>query len=212
MLLSRLARLLRRAFNRILPRARALDDPTTRQVEELLSRSYLEGQRAGRLFHAHSLGLPKEVNRAQLRSIRIRAREHALAFSSQLTTSIKAGKVSRIQAQNISGVSARLGVWHGQDDAASDAAEEAGTPWKRWVRVFPRKLKRDWHDALEGQTLPEDELFVLPGGPNAGAACYGPRDWDRIAQAGEWANCGHALQYLRQVSANDFEFKRFQRN
>ena len=212
MLLGRLARLLRRAFSRVLPGARALEDPTTRQVEELLSRSYLEGQRAGRIFHASALGLPREVSRAQLRDIRIKAREHALAFSSQLKTSIKSGKVSRIAAQNISGVSARLGVWHGQDDAATDAALEAGTPWKRWVRVFPRKAHRGWHDALEGMTLPEDELFVLPGGPNSGSAVYGPRDWDRLSQAGEWSNCGHALQYLRQVSANDFEFKRFQRN
>ena len=212
MLLARLARLLRRAFSRILPKARALDNPTTRQVEELLSRSYLEGQRAGRIFHATALGLPREVSRAQLTRIRIRAREHALAFSSQLTSSVKSGTVSRIMAQNITGVSARLGVWHGQDDAATDVAEEAGTPWKRWVRVFPRKQKRGWHDALEGATLPEEELFVLPGGPNAGSACFGPRDWDRIAQASEWANCGHALQYLRQVSAADFKIEKFQRN
>jgi len=70
---------------------------------------------------------------------------------------------------------------------------------KTWVRIHAIKRPedaRDWHVALEGATVDDEEMFQLPGGPNAGALVRGPHDWDSIDDPAEWMNCQHGCIYV----------------
>lgn len=95
------------------------------------------------------------------------------------------------------------GVKQGWTDGASEAAEEADAGFKTWVRVFPVRQPRDWHDALEGKTVPRKMLFTLPFGPNAGAKVEAPHDWDRLPDPAEWINCGHGVIYTPHARRAD---------
>ena len=97
----------------------------------------------------------------------------------------------------------RAGVRGGWTEGAREAAQEAGAGFKTWVRTWPAKEPRDWHDALEGKTVPAKMLFTLPGGPNAGAKVEAPHDWRRVPDPGEWINCGHAVIYTPHARVRD---------
>ena len=97
----------------------------------------------------------------------------------------------------------RAGVRGGWAEGAREAAQEAGAGFKTWVRTWPAKEPRDWHDALEGKTIPAKMLFTLPGGPNAGRQVEAPHDWARLPDPAEWINCGHAVIYTPHARMRD---------
>jgi hypothetical protein len=101
--------------------------------------------------------------------------------------------------------SAQQMVWTGQDQEAQVIGRLAEVEWKTWVRAFARDEQRDHHDDLNGRSIPVDDLFryALPGGGTA--EVYGPRDWDALPEPSEWMNCGHALDFRREITAEEAE-------
>lgn len=83
--------------------------------------------------------------------------------------------------------------------ARAAAAAPADVPLvKTWVRIHALKNPKDarpWHEALEGSAIDDEEMFRLPGGPNAGALVKGPHDWDSVDDPAEWMNCQHGMIY-----------------
>lgn len=118
--------------------------------------------------------------------------------------------VAELRAQAVMGVSpdaalpapvyvrlvAQTAVRQGYTAGAETAGEAGGATHKVWVRSYPAKRHRDWHDHLEGQRIPREEQFTLPGGPHRGARVDGPHDWQHLPSFSEWANCGHAVIYV----------------
>lgn len=95
---------------------------------------------------------------------------------------------------------AAVTVRHGWTKGGEAAAEAGDARFKQWIRAYPTKQRRDWHDRLNGTSLPLDVKFVLPGGPNVGRLVDGPHDWDSLPDAREHINCGHGLIYTREAS------------
>lgn len=94
-------------------------------------------------------------------------------------------------------MAATAGVKQGYSVGARAAGDAGGATHKVWIRIYPHRQHRDWHDVLEGRRIPRDDLYILPGGPNMGARVTGPHDWDRVPSAREWLNCGHAVVYVQ---------------
>jgi hypothetical protein len=118
----------------------------------------------------------------------------AAALRSQL-----AAAVPLVVARAYPGLVVDASIANGHEVGAREAAEAADPmlAYKSWVRVYPRKVHRDWHDDLAGgPPIPSDEPFVLSGGPNAGAEVMGPHDWESLDDPEEWMNCGHATIYV----------------
>jgi len=137
--------------------------------------------------------------------------ERAVAFADDVVARVSAvygtgePPISpRLYVRLVADVAARRG-W---SEGAEVAAEKGGARWKVWVRVYPVREPRDWHVALEGQTIPENVKFVLPGGPNAGQRVDAPHDWDAVPDPAEWINCGHAVIYTPHATWKDVLRKR----
>jgi len=137
--------------------------------------------------------------------------ERAIAFSDDVVA-----RVSAVYGAGEPPISPRLyvrlvadvAVRRGWSEGAEVAAREGGARWKTWVRVYPVREPRDWHVALEGQTIPERMKFPLPGGPNAGRRVDAPHDWDSVPDPAEWINCGHAVIYTPAATWKDVLRKR----
>lgn len=84
---------------------------------------------------------------------------------------------------------------YGYTSGARQAGRAGRAKQKTWVRAYPARNPRDWHDELIGTTIKVTEFFFLPGGPNAGALVEAPHDWDHLGDPAEWINCGHACVY-----------------
>lgn len=147
-------------------------------------------------------GLKAQPSRARLERMTKRAIDWgglvAVRFEAALTKE-RPGIQPRLWLK----LAVRAGVRGGWAEGAREAAEEAGAGFKTWVRTWPAKEPRDWHDALEGKTVPAKMLFTLPGGPNAGAKVEAPHDWRRVTDPGEWINCGHAVIYTPHARVRD---------
>ncbi len=206
-----------RALDRILPRVRrdilhkllpallAQPEAARSLLIQVMAGAYATGVQTGWVVHGSLLGgVPTALTGAVAREWRNRAMQHgefiANRFGRLLELEPTVAQLTRHAA-----VAGESSVWRGQDEAAQEVATLAEAEWKVWVRAWPRKEHRDWHDNLEGVTIPEEDLFTLPGGPNQGAQVYGPRDWERVPDAGEHLNCGHALRYQRHATAEDLE-------
>lgn len=98
----------------------------------------------------------------------------------------------------LAGVTVRNGWQRGGEEAAAEGEAE----FKQWIRAYPTKERREWHDRLNGTALPRGEKFVLPGGPNAGRSVDGPHDWKSVSDPREHINCGHAVIYTRAASVS----------
>ena len=129
--------------------------------------------------------------------------ERAVAFADDVVA-----RVSAVYGVGTSPLSPRIYVRlvadvatrRGWSEGAEVAARKAEARWKTWIRVYPVREPRDWHVALEGQTIPETMKFTLPGGPNAGQRVDAPHDWDAVPDPAEWINCGHAVIYTLQAT------------
>lgn len=178
-----------------------------------IAAAYLEGARTTFRLHAASLGLAASVAtnltpRTRRRLTERAVRQAGVSLTAVLTTLDGRADVTRAVVEARAATAVREAVWTGQDDAAKEAASIAEAEYKTWVRSWPRKQHRDHHDTLEGVTIPSEDLFTLPGGPNAGARVQGPRDWDAVPDPAEHMSCGHALRYATHVTGDDLNTTR----
>jgi len=206
-----------RALDRVLPRVRR--DIQTRVLDALTDNlhavamttllqvfagAYVTGVQVGWLVHGAILGAPLNMSPREVRAWRDRAMRHGHLIANRVRVIAEREPTVAELRQHIV-KAGESSVWTGQDDAGEHVATLAEAAWKEWVRAWPRTEHRDHHDALEGVVIPEEDHFTLPGGANAGAQVYGPRDWDAVPDPGEWLNCGHALAYHRDVTEEDLE-------
>jgi len=206
MLLVGLGRLLDAAFNRTRNLIeRIAGTPTERVILASLASAHVEGSRIAYAYHGGLLGFPRAIPPSIAREAGERAARHALRFNTALLERIEAERVTQLFVRSTAALAVRQGVWGGHDTQARAVAAFAGADFKRWVRAFPRRTQRDHHDAMEGVLIPTEEKFILPGGRNSGARVYGPRAWDDVPDPGEWLNCGHALEFLTNVTQSDLE-------
>lgn len=161
--------------------------------------AHLEGQRVGRIVHGVSLGIPAVISQDEARTMRNDAEAHAEDAITLASSTLTEDRI--ITREFLTAYAAAIiiaSVWTGQDTAGRNVATQAGARWKEWVRTDPRKEHRQHHDALEGHIVPIDAFFEV-----SGRLVTGPRDWDRLSDAGEWMNCGHGLRYHYRASRGD---------
>ena len=200
-----LPRVRRDILNRLLPALLAQPEAARPLLAQVMAGAYATGVQTGWVVHGNLLGgIPTAITGAAAREWRDRAMQHGEFIANRFGRLLEL-EPTVAQLTSHAAVAGESSVWAGQDEAAAEVATLAEAEWKVWVRAWPRKEHRDWHDTLEGVTIPEDHLFRLPGGPNAGAEIYGPRDYASVSDFGEWGNCGHALAYHRDVTPEDLE-------
>jgi len=169
-----------------------------RAAASVIAATHLDGRRVAR--STHGVLLPTRVTLTAAEAVAWRREGVRYAERSlELAAPVLGGGVSKFQAQSYARTVLTQSIWNGQDVEALRIAETTEAIWKEWVRAFSREEHRDHHDDLIGRVIPTNELFVLPGGPNAGASVFGPRDWNGVSDAGEWIECGHALRFSREA-------------
>lgn len=167
-----------------------------------IAQTFMEGRTTGWQAYASDLGFPAAIARETMTAWTVQAREQSATLVSQLVETLgDRPEVTRVFIDNYATNVTNNTLWAGIDASGDELAVLAETEWKTWVRSWPRREERDWHSTLEGVTIPVDDAFTLPGGPNVGAQVYGPRDWDAVDDPGEHMNCGHALRF--SVSASE---------
>lgn len=192
-------------LERLLPALLAQPAAARPLLAQVMAGAYATGVQTGWVVHGSLLGgVPSTLTGQTAREWRDRAYEHGEFIANRFGNLLQA-EPTVAQLRQHAAVAGESSVWKGQDEIAEEVAALVEAEYKVWVRAWPRKEQRDWHDALEGVTIPEDHKFTLPGGPNAGAQVYGPRDWEAVPKPGEHLNCGHALRYQRGATAEDLE-------
>jgi hypothetical protein len=162
----------------------------------VIASSHLDGRRVARSTTGVLLRASPTLSVTEAR----RWRDGSAAYAERalaLTQTVLAAEPTRAALTAYAALVLQQSVWAGNDAEARTLAIEHDAAWKEWVRAFPREAHRDHHDLLEGRIIPTDALFELPGGRNAGTSVYGPRDWGRLSDPGEWVECGHALRFSR---------------
>lgn len=185
-----------RVIIRLLPALAAGTDPRNVLIT-IMASSYVDGRIAALLAHGPSLGRPNaRITPAEARAWREAAQQRGLFVADRLQALLEQRDVTQAQFQQYSLGSAEMATWAGQDDEADELAKIAEVEEKTWVRAWPRNEHRDHHDALEGMTIPIEELFPLDT-ENGVVHVYAPRDFAALPDAGQWQNCGHALRFSR---------------
>jgi hypothetical protein len=206
--------LLRTARQRARARIAAnLGSPTglTQAIASVFAASYLDGVDAAVTVFGAQLGVARvsvtnemgrNLTERMLTAVGVARRRVLQQVEGEVSGALT---VAQLQAQLETASEAM--VWRGQDDEADVVARLAEVQWKTWVRAFARDENRDHHDHPDilGVTIPVDDYFILPGGDHAGVRVYGPRDWNEVADPGEWMNCGHALDFKQAATAEDLE-------
>ncbi|HET9026087.1 MAG TPA: hypothetical protein VFN07_00975 [Trueperaceae bacterium] len=169
-----------------------------------LARAHLDGRKVARLLQGGYLRVSPYLDR------RTAARwlESGQLYSQAIANRLEAARVERttfLQLRSWVVNSGQQAVWAGHDAEADEVATLAEAEYKTWVRAWPRQRRRDWHDRLEGVSIPIDTDFVLPDGPNAGRRITGPRAWDDVDDPAEWMNCGHALRFEKVLTREQAE-------
>jgi hypothetical protein len=173
--------------------ARAIANPTEDTLLRVLTIATLNGTLAGWAAATSYLQLEAQPPARLVGGARQEA-ERLLAAMSPLYGMERPAVQERIR-QLILG-----GTLQGHDSGSYGAAVEAEAGWKTWTRIMPRQTSRD-HGMLNGASLPRDALFTLPNGKRV----FGPRDWARDPDPGEWVNCGHGLVYSHRATAAQLE-------
>ena len=177
-----------------------------------LVRAYIRGRQVGYTVHGRTLGLPRSVPARVIR----RWRDAGLLWANAIQTRVMETFDARDDVTALFVRSYAVGVttqatWSGNDEMFKDLGRATSVEFKRWVRAWPRDEHRDWHDDLNDVVIPVDDLFTLPGGPNAGSQVYGPRDWNRVSDPADWMGCGHALAFETKPAAADVDRARADR-
>lgn len=181
--------------------ATALAGGSRAALVAFLTRAYVEGRRAGRVMQGVRLGVTARLTRGEQAAWLAEADQHARSFTTRLERAVdEASSVTVLQLRSWVSTASDQATWRGHDAEAEAVATLAEAEFKTWVRAWPRARHRDWHDELEGITVPVDAMFILPGGPHGGARVHGPRAWDSVGDPAEWMNCGHALRFEKRVT------------
>ena len=159
----------------------------TKYVEE----AYKIGARVGWKLTAEDAQRAAEMPRVILETVVERAKRQADDMQERIAERVRTTEVTGPQVAAQTRTAGEAGAWSGMDTGANEAAKTYQLRLKTWVRAYARQEKRPGHVALEGVTIPFDDLFELP----SGARVWQPRDWARLPDPAEWVNCGHALRY-----------------
>lgn len=178
----------------------------TGQAARELVLAYIRGRQVGYTVHGATLGASRVIPARVAR----RWRDAGLAWAVDvqqrvLRTFDERGDVTRAFVQSYANGITTQATWTGNDEMFKDLAVASTVEFKRWVRAWPREEHRDWHDDLTDVVIPVDDLFTLPGGPNAGSQVYGPRDWNRVGDPAEHMNCGHALAFETRPARSELD-------
>lgn len=169
-----------------------------------LARAHLDGRKAARLLQGGYLHVSPYLDRRTAAQWLESGQLYALAIANRL----EAARVERttfLQLRSWVVNAGQQAVWAGHDAEANEVAALAEAEFKTWVRAWPRSKHRDWHDRLEGVSIPVDADFVLPDGANRGQRITGPRAWDDVPDPAEWMNCGHALRFEKTLTREQAE-------
>lgn len=167
------------------------------------AKSHLDAQLAAWAVHSSWLDIPSIPPQDALNLLSERSLRFGQDVVARVSAHYGAGAGGRLDPRLYVRLIADVATRQGWSQGAREAGRRGGARWKTWVRVYPVRHPRDWHQALEGKTIPEDALFVLPGGPNMGKRVYAPHDWDRVQDPAEWVNCGHAVIYTSHATWKD---------
>lgn len=158
-----------------------------------LAKAELKGFAFSYALHASTLSLP-ELGNEVVGTVFSEALEKAQGFEGGILAVLK-GTPEGFPPRLFTVLTSFFNT--GFQGGSLHAAQAGNARYKRWVRVYPVKRPRPWHQALVGKTIPVDEPFVLPGGPNRGKRVEGPFDWKSVPDPGEWLNSGCAVVYLQ---------------
>ena len=214
-MLEELGRALSQAFRLNVRQAEAwaaaiIAGNTDAAVRELIT-AYMRGRAIGYQVHGRMLGASATIPVAVAVAWREAANRYATGLTMRaMRTFDERGDITRVFVRSYATELTRQTTWAGQDDTFKDLGRAFDVEFKTWVRAWPRTTTRDWHDELEdGKAIPVDHLFTLPDHPKnpspPGTQVYGPRDWERAPEAGQWMNCGHALAFETRPTAENTE-------
>lgn len=173
-------------------------------AQQNMARTYVEGRSTGWEVYSSDLGTPVAISGSVLRDWVDEAEEKSERLLKRLVATLETrDEVTRAFIGDYAASVSTNVLWQGIDASGFDVARLAEAEWKTWVRSWQRVRQRDWHSTLEGVTVPIEDLFTLPGGPNIGAKVDGPRDWEAVNDPREHMNCGHALRFTREATAGD---------
>ncbi|WP_287418160.1 hypothetical protein [Oceanithermus sp.] len=193
-----LARIRRLIEGRLIPDLLERPSAARGTIVDVIGEAWMSGALTGYMVHGAYLEAPASMPPSLARPLAEQALEHADWTAARIRETLADREATIAVVSLLARSSTEASAWMGHDTAARGVANMMEAGFKRWVRSWPRKEERE-HSSLEGQVLPEPELFTLP----SGARVYGPRDWDRYPESSEWINCGHALVYLREVTPAD---------
>jgi len=191
--------------------AEAIIANNTGAAVQALTTAYMRGRVAGYQVHGSMLGAPNGLPERIVRAWQEAGNRFATGVTSRARRTFdEHGNVDRVFVRSYASALTRQTTWAGQDDVFKDLGRAFDVEFKTWVRAWPRTTTRDWHDELEdGKAIPLDDLFTLPDHPKnpspPGTQVYGPRDWERAPEAGQWMNCGHALAFETRPTAENTE-------
>lgn len=175
-------------------------------LRRYLASGHLDGRRVARVMQGARLNVTNRLDRRAVEAWRGGADRYASIIANRIERTVdEASGVTFLQLRTWVQQAGQQAVWNGHDQEAAAVATLAEAEFKTWVRAWPRTKHRDYHDRLEGVTIPVDSAFIIPGGPDPGARVHGPRDWANAPSPGNWMNCGHALRFERQVTREQAE-------
>jgi len=169
-----------------------------------LARAHLDGRKVARLLQGGYLRVSPFLDRRTAQRWLESGQLYAYAIANRVETA-RLERTTFLQLRSWVVNAGQQAVWAGHDTEAEDVATLAEAEFKTWVRAWPRSKHRDWHDRLEGVSIPVDADFVFPDGPNRGQRITGPRAWDDVSDPAEWMNCGHALRFEKTLTREDAE-------
>ena len=194
-MMRRVERLINR---RLLPALERREASARGVVTDVITETWMAGATTGYMLHGAYLGAPASMPPSLARALAEQALHHGEWTAGRIRSALEQREIDGAALSDLARISSQVALWRGHDVASRAVAGLTEAGYKRWVRSWPRKQQRE-HSVLEGQVLPEHMLYQLP----SGARVYGPRDWDRYPEPSEWINCGHALVYMRDVSARE---------
>jgi len=195
---SVMTRLKRLIEGRLVPELLERPSAARGTIVDVISQTWMAGAITGYTVHGAYLEAPASMPPSLAQPLAEQALQHGEWTATRIRDTLSDREVTQATVALLARYSAEASTWLGHDTAARAVANMMEARFKRWVRSWPRKEERE-HSALEGQVLPEPELFTLPSGRRV----YGPRDWDRVPDPSEWINCGHALVYQREATVSD---------
>jgi len=193
-----MARVRRLVEGRLIPDLLERPSAARGTIVDVIARTWMSGALTGYAVHGAYLEAPASIPPSLAQPLAEQALRHGEWTAARIREVLADRELTMGTVGLLARSSAEASAWMGHDTAARGVANMMEAGLKRWVRSWPRKEERP-HSVLEGQVLPEPELFTLPDGRRV----YGPRDWDRVPDPSEWINCGHALVYLREATVAD---------